>query len=129
MHYLAEPESSTRTTAEAAGTPTFKNFADYQQSFFNILRDVLTIACRIRRTYDSSVQAAPEFAIHGADISERDNSVLALAMQRAYEPLSDMYDRKMIDTKELMRLTYNFAGQVYDEEQQQPDGLRKPLSN
>jgi hypothetical protein len=26
MHYLVEPGSSTRTTAEAAGTPTFKHF-------------------------------------------------------------------------------------------------------
>ncbi len=37
LHFLAEPESSTRTTAEAAGTPTFRNFQDYQQSFFYAL--------------------------------------------------------------------------------------------
>jgi hypothetical protein len=34
LHWLSEPESSTRTTAEAAGTPTFKTLED-RRSFFS----------------------------------------------------------------------------------------------
>jgi len=129
LHYLAEPESSTRTTAEAAGTPTFKNFRDYQQSFFNVLRDVLSIACSIRRQVDRNIPADIEFSIHGADISERDNSILSLSANRIIDPLSELYDRKMIDTREFMRLFYSFMGEVYDETNDQPEGLRRPLSN
>lgn len=129
LHFLAEPESSTRTTAEAAGTPTYKNFHDYQQSFFNIIRDVLTIACAIRRTYDSDILARPEFEVHGQDISERDNPALALAFSRAVEATAELYDRKMIDTKEFLRLVYGFGGQVFDETQQVKEGMRRSLSN
>ena len=35
MHWLSEPESSTRTTAEAAGLPTFKRFEQRQRWFKN----------------------------------------------------------------------------------------------
>jgi hypothetical protein len=90
---------------------------------------VLTIACTLRRQVDAGISAAPEFAIHGQDISERDNSVLALSLQRAVEPLGDLYDRHMIDTREYLRMAYSFAGEVYDEEKDQPEGLRRPLSN
>ena len=128
IHYLAEPESATRTTAEAAGTPTFRNFEDYQNSFFNILRDVASIACRIRRTYDPGILPNPEFVIHGQDITEKDNAALSLAFSRSIQAACELYDRKMIDTREFLRLTYQFAGQVYDEQTDQPEGLHRPLN-
>jgi hypothetical protein len=50
MHYLAEPESSTRTTAEAAGTPTFKRFKRRQQYLANVVKTLLLTVVAIRRT-------------------------------------------------------------------------------
>ncbi len=40
LHFLAEPESATRTTAEAAGGPTFRRFEQRQQFFLWMLGDL-----------------------------------------------------------------------------------------
>lgn len=128
-HYLAEPESTTKTTAEAAGTPTFRNFQEYQSSFFQVIIDVLKTACKVRKISQANILAEPEFEIHGQDISERDNANLALAVNRAYGVFAELYDRKMITKEEFMRMTYEFAGEVFDESKLLPnEGLRKPLS-
>ena len=44
LHWLSEPESSTRTTAEAAGTPTFKTLEDRQRLFLTVVQEMLTIS-------------------------------------------------------------------------------------
>jgi hypothetical protein len=126
LHYLSEPEGSTRTTAEAAGTPTFRNLQDYQQSFFNAIKDVLLISCNIYSKV-KNLMTDFEIDIHGQEISERDNATLALAFARAVPQVAEMYDRHMIDTAEFLRLAYSFAGEVYDEEPTK-EGLRRPLS-
>lgn len=128
IHYLAEPESSTRTTAEAAGTPTFRNFLDYQVSFFNILKDVLGIAIKIRSLFDGSINSEPEIEVYGQDITERDNATLSLAFGRLVEGAGELFDRKMIDTKEYLRLVYQFSGQPFDEDQEVKEGLHRPLN-
>ena len=129
MHFLAEPESSTRTTAEAAGTPTFKNFLDYQNSFFSLVKDVVEIACAVRRQVDPQILTHPEVVIHGQDISERDNPALAMAFQRAVQATGELYDRRLINSKEFLRTSYQFGGLVFDETQEVPEGFRRPLSN
>jgi hypothetical protein len=111
IHYLSEPESSTRTTAEAAGTPTFKTFENYQASFFNIIRDVLVTACAVRRGVDSRILEHPEFTVSGQDITERDNASLALAGQRVVSALAPLYNAKLIPADELLRLVYRFIAE------------------
>ena len=44
MHWFAEPEGSTRTTAEAAGTPTFRTLEEEQGDFFEIIADLARVA-------------------------------------------------------------------------------------
>lgn len=128
-HFLAEPESTTRTTAEAAGTPTYRNFQEYQSSFFEIVKDVILTACRMAGRIRTGISNQPAVEIHGQDISERDNSNLALAVNRAYWVFAELYDRKLIDKEEFMRMTYEFAGEVFDESNLLPnDGLRKSLN-
>ncbi len=41
LHFLAEPESATRTTAESAGGPTFRHFEQRQEFVLWMLRDLL----------------------------------------------------------------------------------------
>ncbi len=128
-HFLAEPEGSTRTTAEAAGTPTYRNFQEYQQSFFEIVEDVILTACRMAGRIRSGISNQPAIEIHGQDISERDNSNLALAVNRAYGVFAELYDRKLIDKEEFMRMVYEFAGEMFDESNLLPnEGLRKSLN-
>ena len=53
--YLAEPESSTSTTAEATGTPTFRGLEQTQQFFCTILSELAQIAEAYRHQYDRLV--------------------------------------------------------------------------
>lgn len=129
MHYLAEPESSTRTTAEAAGTPTFRNLEDVQT-------DLLTVYARLARAAVFTARNAgysrldplAKIKALGPDISERDNTTLALAVARIYPALSDLFDRQGIDEDELLRLVYRMAGEVRDQGETAPIMLRKPIA-
>jgi len=108
---------------------SYKNFADYQASFFNIIRDVVQIACAVRRQVDPNILPSREIYIHGQDITERDNPNLSIAFQRATLAASELYDRKMIDTRALLRIVYQFGGLTYDETDDQPEGLRRPIAS
>jgi len=125
-HYLAEPESSTRTTAEAAGTPTFRGLEQSQTFFLNMIRSLAVLAVTLRKQYDRRVNPASQIKAKGPDITERDNSSLALAVSRIYPAMSELFDREGIDEHELLRVVYRMAGEV------QPPGYtptmkRRPL--
>ena len=83
-HYFAEPESSTRTTAEAAGTPTFRGLEQTQTIFLAILEEIALTAVSYRKTFDRRVNPSSKIEAIGPDITERDNSILALAVSRIY---------------------------------------------
>lgn len=112
MHYLAEPESSTRTTAEAAGTPTFKRFKSRQQFLRHALANVLQTVIEIRRSYDNTLPTRPQIEISVPDITERDNSNLAMAVQRITAAFIPLYNAKKITAKELIRLVYKFLAET-----------------
>ena len=111
MHYLAEPESSTRTTAEAAGTPTFKRFKRRQQYLANVVRTLLQTVVQIRRRSVSNLPVSPEIQINVPDITERDNANLAIAVQRIVTAFAPLYNAKLIDPKEFIRLVYRFVAE------------------
>ena len=112
LHYLAEPESSTRTTAEAAGTPTFKRFKRRQQYLVNVVQTLLQTVVAIRRTYNPSLPAHPRIAVVPPDITERDNANLAIAVQRVVTAFAPLYNAKIIEPKEFIRLVYRFVGET-----------------
>jgi len=126
MHWLAEPESSTRTTAEAAGTPTFRTLEEMQNDFFSNLVDMARVAVAIRSRTDSNVDALAEIEIEGPDITERDNATLALALGRSHPQLADMFDRGLLDEKELLRIVYKMIAEPFLGKA--PKGLKKPLT-
>lgn len=119
LHYLAEPESATRTTAEAAGTPTFRALEDVQDDFFEILTSIARVACEVKGIQPGTITIA------GPDITERDNATLALAMSRAYPALIELYDREGLKAEEFMRLFYKMFAEVWDGKT--PTIRRKPL--
>jgi hypothetical protein len=127
MHWLAEPESSTRTTAEAAGTPSFRTLEESQDDFFEILIELARVALEVRARKDNSINPAAEIKVTGPDITERDNATLALALGRAYPQLVDLYDREGIDEKEFLRLVYKMFAEVW-EGKTAPKIKRKPLT-
>jgi hypothetical protein len=117
MHFLAEPESATRTTAESAGGPTFRHLQQRQEFFLWMLEDLVKIVIRRRKFFDRSVSVDEEVKITGNDISARDNAALAVAASTIVGSFSALRDRKLIDDQELMRLAYRFAGEVVDIEE------------
>jgi len=128
MHFLAEPESSTRTTAEAAGTPTFRRFEQRQKYLLWMLEDVLKTVITIRKRHDARVKTDADIELRGNDISERDNAALALAASQIETTFGDLYDRGLIDEQEFMRLVYRFSGEVLDTDQPIPKGIRKSVN-
>lgn len=109
MHYLAQPEGSTRTTAEAAGTPTFKRFKARQKFIVKALTRVLEVSWEI---YSPSKSDSVTFEIDESDITEKDNAQLALGVQRIVTAFMPLYNAKMVDYKEFMRLVYRFLAEI-----------------
>jgi hypothetical protein len=125
-HYLAEPESSTRTTAEAAGTPTFRGLEQTQTMFLNMIRSLASLAVSIRKTSDRRLSITSKVKAVGPDITERDNSSLALAVSRVYPAFSELFDREGIDEHELLRVVYRMAGESQPDNPS-PAMKRRPL--
>ena len=112
LHFLAEPESATRTTAESAGGPTFRRFEQRQRFFLWMLHDLARIALMRRAQVDRSVEASAAIHVQGADISARDNVELAQAARDAVEAFGKLREQGLIDDAEYLRLVYRFAGEV-----------------
>jgi len=128
MHFLAEPEGSTRTTAESAGTPTFRRFEQRQKFFLWMLNDLLETVITVRKRVDPLVNPKATIDLRGNDISERDNTSLALAVTYIEQAFGDLYDRHLINEQEFMRIVYRFGGEVLDSDQTIPQGIRKDIN-
>ena len=111
LHFLAEPESSTRTTAEAAGGPTFRRFQQRQEYFLWVLSDILRVVVERRAKIDPSIDPHAQIEISGTDISARDNSELASAAADILAVAVELRNRKLIDDTEFLRLVYRFTGE------------------
>ena len=114
MHFLAEPESSTRTTADSAGGPTFRRFEQRQNFFVWLLEDLLTMVISRRAQVDYAIATDPELKISGADISARDNVSHSIATVNILNALERLYDMGLISARELLRTAYRFAGESAD---------------
>ena len=117
LHFLAEPESATRTTAESAGGPTFRHYEQRQLYFKWLLHDLAKVVVARRRQVDRLVSGTAELVVSGTDISARDNSALAAAASEITRSMSSLRERGLIDDLELLRMVYRFAGEVVDLEE------------
>ena len=126
LHFLAEPESSTRTTAEAAGGPTFRHYEQRQQYFLWVIQDIARVVLQRRARVDRRVSSHVEISVKGTDISSRDNVELAQAASVVIQAFTMLRDRHLIDDAELLRLVYRFAGEVVDVEDMLKRAARQP---
>lgn len=126
MHFLAEPESATRTTAESAGGPTFRHLQQRQEFFMWMIQDIAKICVRRRKFYDRLIKVDEEIKVTGTDISARDNAALAAAASTIVGSFAVLRDRGLIDDEELMRIAYRFAGEVIDIEEMLARGAKAP---
>jgi len=114
LHFLAEPESSTRTTAEAAGGPTYRRFEQRQHFFTWMVRDLLGAVVMRRSLVDRAVDPQAEIRVSGADISARDNVALSLAAVNAGSLLEKLLDMGLVGQEEMLRMVYRFLGEPAD---------------
>ncbi len=128
LHYLAEPETSTRTTAEAAGTPAFRALERTQKQFLCMLKRMAVIAVAYRKRFDRRLNPARRSRLISPDITERDNSLLSLAVARIHPPLMELFDRDLMDSNEVLRLIHRMAGETFDETKPAPLGKKRPLT-
>jgi hypothetical protein len=126
LHFLAEPESATRTTAESAGGPTFRRFEQRQVFFLWLVRDLARMVVRRRAMAQHGVDAQADIQVRGADISGRDNASLSISAATIAGAMKDLRDRGLIDDAELLRIVYKFAGEVVDVEDLLHAGQRAP---
>jgi hypothetical protein len=117
LHYLAEPESSTRTTAESAGLAVFKHLEQRQRVLFAIVYELAGLAVRRRALVDRKVRADADIAVTGAEVCVRDNAALAGAAVQAMNAFGGLRERGLIDDRELLRIVYRFGGEM------EPNGL------
>ncbi|MBA4420568.1 MAG: hypothetical protein C0391_05425 [Anaerolinea sp.] len=113
LHFLAEPEGATRTTAEFAGGPTFRRFEQRQRFFLWMLEDLTRIVLIRKAQVNRRVKADALLSVRGADISNRDNGALAEAAGQIVTAFLPLVERGLVDDAELLRLAYRFAGEVY----------------
>jgi len=116
LHFLAEPESATRTTAEAAGGPTYRRFEQRQEYFLWMIEDILRVIAARRARLDARLKGEIDLSVTGADISSRDNGALSQAAYYMIGILDDLRDRKLISNVEFLRLIYRFFGESVDAE-------------
>jgi hypothetical protein len=114
LHFLAEPESQNKASAEAAGGATYRTFEQRQQIFLWILGQVVRAVLRRRRLVDHDLDAEADFRIIGADIYEQDNNTLSTAAATMTNVVTQLRKYRHISRDELLRLIYKFAGEDPD---------------
>ncbi len=112
MHFLAEPEGATRTTAEAAGGPTYRRFEQKQRFFCWMIGDLAETVLARRGQVVGEAPGAMRVEVRGADLSARDNATLAQAAESMAHALEPLLERGLIEPQEALRLFYRFTGEV-----------------
>jgi hypothetical protein len=114
LHFLAEPEGTNRTTAESAGGPTFRHLEQRQQFFTWMVSDLARAALARRAQVDARISAQAPVSVDTTDLNPRDNQSLASSAAVAVGAFSGLYEKGLIDSAELLRLAYRFAGEAVD---------------
>jgi hypothetical protein len=114
LHFLADPEQTSKTTAEASGGPTFRHLAQRQDFFVWMVTDLTKAIIRRRAHFDSKIQPDAQIRVHAADLSPRDNMSIAQATNDIASNFIQLYNLGLIDDRELLRVIYRFAGEAVD---------------
>jgi hypothetical protein len=111
LHFLAEPESENKASAESAGESTCRHFEQRQQLFLNFLAELLQQVISRAALVNSRIRPEDSIRITGDDISVRDNLALSQAGVNIAEVLSGLKTQGLLSDDELLRITYRFIGE------------------
>jgi hypothetical protein len=118
LHYLAEGETATRTTAREMVGPTVRHYEHRQRFFCELLVDVIEKAAYRARVAGrlSRPRGGLQLSYVVADLREEDNLKVARAAREIVEYLRAMKAQGWITDRKAMELAYKFAGEVIDVE-------------
>lgn len=116
LHWFGFAESNTRTTAEAAGTPSFRRLKARQKFIVKALTRMVQVAVEVRRKADTKLPEQGGFTITAPDITERDNEKLALAVLRITQAFAPLYNAKKITAKKFIELIFRFIAETPPDE-------------
>jgi hypothetical protein len=111
LHFLAEPESENKTSAESAGESTYRHFEQRQKYFLWLISDLLQHTLARRAQIDPQINPDCSIQVTGDDISAADNLVLSEASSKIGELMLQLTDREMISDEEALRIIYRFMGE------------------
>lgn len=124
LHFLADPEGSTQTTAQEANEPTYRHFQQRQKSFLWLLEDLLTVAVMRAQALGRLpsrpvVRAASDLGLRWtvSDLTRRDNLTLARSAQAIVDALAEMKAQGWIGDAEAAAMALRFAGELVDREE------------
>jgi hypothetical protein len=118
LHYLAEGETATRTTAREMVGPTVRHYEHRQRFFCELLVDLIEKAAYRARVAGrlSRPRGGLQLSYVVADLREEDNLKVARAAKEIVEYLRAMKAQGWITDRKAMELAYKFAGEVIDVE-------------
>ena len=112
LHFLSEGESATRATAAEMGDPTFRHYYHRQLLFGRMLQDLLETAIRRAQARGRGQPfAEPRLAVKFADITRKDNQMLAQSAWMITQALDLMARHGWIDRQTAIELAMKFAGE------------------
>ncbi len=113
LHFLAEPESQNKASAEAAGGATYKSFEQRQKLFLFMCEEIMRIALRRRRLVDRRIPDPDDIHLEllGADIYPSDNNDLATAGATTSNIGTQLRKLGYISRKEFVRKVYKASGE------------------
>jgi hypothetical protein len=119
LHWMGEPEGSTRTTARESALPTFQHLAARQVQFVWVLKDIVRqAAARAAALGHLSLRGVPEdLGLREVveDLTREDNLALAQAAREIAQALTLMADRGWADDAMARAWIAKFAGERVSE--------------
>lgn len=115
LHFLGEGESATRATAVEMGDPTFRHYYRRQLAFGQMLVDLLTVAVRRANARGRGKPHADlKLSVKFADITKRDNQMLAQSALQIVQALEIMAGHGWVDRETAIEMAFRFAGELVD---------------
>lgn len=122
LHYMGEGLGANYSTAKEMGEPTTRFYSERQDSFVDILKDIVTIAYQryllvkgrqVPRSWDGDLKLEESVT----EVARADNAGLAAAAKDIVTALAVMKAQSWIDDATAIRLAFKFAGEVIGEDE------------
>ena len=120
LHYLAEGESATRSTAAEMTGPTIRHYEHRQMFFCDMLLDIIEKAHYRATVTPGAHMHTPrgglQLSYTVSDLREEDSLKTAKAALAMVETLVAMKAQGWITTRKALEIAYKFAGEIIDVE-------------